>query len=134
MLAGTRWLFVIFTVVLIDVIVTMLVMFIPAFDGTTSIIVLTWVILGVFIVDIVLRIAAQPGDFFVGSNRKLNIFELAIVIVCILFELVDSNAPVSMLRLTRPLLRLGRLGRATFRFIAITSGQAAQSAQSAPMS
>lgn len=105
----------------------------PSFEATILYTVMTWVILGVFIVDIVLRIAAGPKEFFSGAARNLNAFELLIVVVCILFELVDTNAPVSLLRLTRPLLRLVPLAHTYMRVFVMNSRRGSSKRPNAPL-
>lgn len=123
-LQGVYWMVFITFVVLADVIVTLIGTLAKIDEENKSFLLVGWIILGAFFVDIVLRIAAYQSEFFNGSDRYMNIFELIIVVVCVVLEVTDSTLPVSMGRLLRPVIRLSRLVRIIFRFFVLSTARA----------
>lgn len=119
-LQGVCWMCAITGVIMADVIVTLIGILAGMDEGDTSMMIIGYSILAAFTIDIVLRILAYRSEFFVGADRYMNMFELGIVIFCIVLEVSDSNIPVSMGRLVRPIVRLVRVFRIMFRLFLLS--------------
>jgi hypothetical protein len=68
-------------------------------------------ILGVLCLDIVCRLLAEGRAFWIGRSWTLNIFELAVVVVCVVIFAIQNEsgeAPSTSLRLVGRILRLYR--------------------------
>jgi len=117
---GMVWMMFITSVVLADVIMTLITLLANVDDNDKIVQAVGLSILGAFFIDILLRIAAYQWDFFVGADRYMNIFELGIVVVCVIMEVIDSGLPISMARLLRPIIRMTRVIRILFRFFVLS--------------
>jgi len=114
--SSTLWSGFIIIVVVTDVIFTCLQTF-AAMHNNREITHGSHVVLACFVVDIVLRLVADDIRFFTEKNRLMNIYELFVVIFCLLVEAADSDLPVGVARLLRPAMRMLRILRVPFRFV-----------------
>eukprot|EP00747_Dinoflagellata_sp_TGD_P146252 gnl/TRDRNA2_/TRDRNA2_176673_c15_seq8.p1 gnl/TRDRNA2_/TRDRNA2_176673_c15~~gnl/TRDRNA2_/TRDRNA2_176673_c15_seq8.p1 ORF type:complete len:625 (-),score=101.30 gnl/TRDRNA2_/TRDRNA2_176673_c15_seq8:83-1909(-) len=107
---GRTWETLVILAVFIDVLMTILLLS-GAMEDSSGATVLALCLLGVLAVDICLRLVADGLQFFTEKDRYVNIFELAVVIICFLMEVLETDLPVGLARLARPILRLVRIVR-----------------------
>eukprot|EP00747_Dinoflagellata_sp_TGD_P053654 gnl/TRDRNA2_/TRDRNA2_148577_c2_seq1.p1 gnl/TRDRNA2_/TRDRNA2_148577_c2~~gnl/TRDRNA2_/TRDRNA2_148577_c2_seq1.p1 ORF type:complete len:523 (+),score=97.24 gnl/TRDRNA2_/TRDRNA2_148577_c2_seq1:71-1570(+) len=61
--------------------------------------------------------AAHGLMFFIGNGNAMNMFDLTIVTLCFLLEVVESDIPVSIGRMVRPAMKFLRIGRAGLKLV-----------------
>eukprot|EP00746_Dinoflagellata_sp_MGD_P017022 gnl/MRDRNA2_/MRDRNA2_138809_c0_seq1.p1 gnl/MRDRNA2_/MRDRNA2_138809_c0~~gnl/MRDRNA2_/MRDRNA2_138809_c0_seq1.p1 ORF type:complete len:1272 (+),score=182.75 gnl/MRDRNA2_/MRDRNA2_138809_c0_seq1:49-3864(+) len=66
------------------------------------------IVLVVLSLDLVFRLAAEGMPFFA---QKLNWFETAIVVICLIFYFVETEVPISLGRTLRPIFRVIKVVR-----------------------
>jgi len=103
-------------VVLVDIILTMLETFTTA-GSSNQLQVAAIVMLVCFVIDLILRLAAEDIKFFTEKDKYMNTYEFCVVVLCVVVELNNSNLPVGAGRLLRPAMRIGRLLKAPLRYL-----------------